>query len=143
MDISKLLLLGGAGYLGYKFFIEPASAPAAVAPVGAGIVPVNTPAPTTNPNTTRNMVLAAAGDFKVGNVWEWDFFYKKARGVDADLAAKIPEADRMKNLTFDEWWAVAQANGLSGVIPTSRVMMPQRRGVGYIPASRLMVMDME
>lgn len=147
MDITKLLLLGGAGYLGYKFFLQPsAPVPSAVgaAPPLSGIVP----AAGANAATTRNLVQAAAAKdgFTIGNVWQWDWYYNKVRGVEAGLAEKIDEAQRAKNLTFDEWWSVAAANGLSGVVPTTGAMFPLRRraGVGYIPADgRLMIMEME
>ncbi len=130
LDIGKLLLVGGAAFVGYKVFMEP-KAVVSSEPETAGIKPAPAGA---NPMTTSTLVQAAAAKdgFTIGNVWQWDHYYKSVRGVDANLADKIEEDQRMKSLTFPEWWSIAQANGLSGF-----------RGVGYVPTSRLMVMEME
>jgi len=130
LDIGKLLLVGGAAFVGYKFFMEPKAVASTPPPDTAGIKP----AVGASPATTASLVQAAAAKdgFTLGNVWQWDYYYKSVRGVDANLADKIEEDQRMKNLTFPEWWSIAQANGLSGF-----------RGVGYVRTSRLMAMEME
>lgn len=147
MDITKLLLMGGAGYLAYEFFLKPADPVVSVAPA-AGIVPASTaPASTTNATTTQALVKAAAtkGGFNSGTVDQWNYFYAQARGIPAPHPDQwgVTDANRAQTLTFDEWWSLASSHGLSGVVPTGRPMMNFARGVGYIPANRLMVMEME
>lgn len=120
MDIGKLLLLGGAAYIAYEYFIAPAATPAATAPAG-GIQPAApaTPSPAANPLTTQQMVLAAAAKanppFTQGTVDQWDFYYTQARGIDApDPGGYVTADQRAEILTFPEWWALASAHGLSG-----------------------------
>lgn len=120
MDIGKLLLLGGAAYIAYEYFIAPAATPAAAAPAG-GIQPAApaTPPPAANPLTTQQMVLAAAAKanppFTQGTVDQWDFYYTQARGIDApDPGGYVTADQRAEILTFPEWWALASAHGLSG-----------------------------
>ena len=138
LDFGKLLLIGGVGFVAYEFFLKPQPAQSTVtAPpqqAAAGIQSTQTG----DALTTKSLVQAAAtkDGFTMGNVWQWDYYYNKVRGVDADLASKIPEDQRAKNLTFDEWWTVAAANGLSGIVPT--------RGVGYVRAyGPLAIMEMQ
>jgi hypothetical protein len=122
MDIGKLLLLGGAAYVAYEFFIAPAAVPATV-PVG-GIQPATAttapPAPpAANPLTTQQLVLALANKqnppFTQGTVDQWDFYYQQVRGIDApDPGGYLTADTRGEILTFPEWWSLASAHGLSG-----------------------------
>lgn len=120
MDIGKLLLFGGIGYIAYEYFIAPAATPATAA--AGGIQPATTPAnppPAANPLTTQQMVLAAAAKanppFTQGTVDQWDFYYTQARGIDApDPGGYVTADQRAEILTFPEWWALASAHGLSG-----------------------------
>lgn len=148
MNLTKLLLIGGAGYLAYEYFLKPAEVDAAPAIAAAGIVPAaTTPASAANATTTQALVkaAAAAGGFTSGNVDQWNYFYAQARGIPAPAPDTwgVTDSNRAQVLTFDEWWDLASSHGLSGVIPTGRPMMQPARGVGYIPTKRLMVMEME
>ncbi len=122
MDIGKLLLFGGIGYIAYEYFFAPT---ATVATTAAGGIqpttaqPTPTAAPAANPLTTQQMVLniAAAQNppFTEGNVDQWDFYYAQARGIQApDPGGYVTADQRAEILTFPEWWALASAHGLSG-----------------------------
>lgn len=136
MDIGKLLLLGGAAFVGYKYFMEPTAIPVSTAP--GGIQPAATPSlPATNPTTTRGLILGEAAKQNYTatstlNADQWNWFYRKARGVDSPADPGLFGESRGPNMTFDEYYTWASQHGLSGY-----------RGVGYVPTSRLMVMEME
>ena len=115
MDIGKLLALGAAGFLGYKYFLAPkVAAPPTTDP---SKVPGPTP-PITNPVTTQSLVQAAAakGGFTSGTVDEWNFYYGQARGIAAPDPGDwgFDDSNRAQILTFPEWWATASSHGLSG-----------------------------
>lgn len=147
---GKVILLGGAAFGVYELFVRPrmeaAAAAVSATPNQAGLVPATTPAPVPvgNPLTTAGLVQSAASKdgFTFGNVYQWDYYYKQVRGVDAQLADTLPEEVRLKNLTFDEWWTIAKANGLAGYRGGLRGF---GRGVGgYQPANAsLAIMELQ
>ncbi len=114
MDIGKLLLLGGAAYIAYEYFIAPASTPAPTSPGGIQPAAVQ---PTVNPATSQGMVLALANKagFTTANSDQWGTLYAQARGIPApDPLSYLTPDTRGEILTFPEWWALASAHGLSG-----------------------------
>lgn len=121
MDIGKLLLVGGIGYVAYEYFLAPKSATApAVAP---GVQPAPVAQAAVNPITTQSLVQAAAAkdNFTVGTVDQWDWYYglPSARGIPAPdpSAWGFTDANRGEQLTFPEWWNIASAHGMSGLDP--------------------------
>ncbi len=117
MDIGKLLLLGGIGYVAYEYFLAPPATATTTKP--GGIIPGPTPTTAANPATTQGLVQAAAAKdhFTSGTVDQWDWYYGIARGIPApDPIAdwNIPEDKRGEILTFPEWWNLASSHGLSG-----------------------------
>lgn len=123
MDIGKLLLFGGIGFVAYEYFTGGFETATSTTPPVGGIQPANSPAPpastAANPLTTQNMVLALAAKqnppFTQGTVDQWDYYYSQARGIDApDPGGYVTADQRSEILTFPEWWALASAHGLSG-----------------------------
>lgn len=147
MNLAKLLLLGGAGFLAYRYY-QRHEDPAGGAGSGGGakfdwdsilgggsaggssgggytqLPVVNAPPgnpPVTNPVTTRSLVQAEAAKhgFTIGSVHQWNWYYLQARGVappSPDQWGLTPDDDN-RQMTFDEWWALASGHGLSGIVP--------------------------
>jgi hypothetical protein len=137
--IVKIAAIAGLAYWVYETFYNQSpimlTAPSDTGNGGGNgtnAIPVNEGGPTApppppmatpilNPQTTRDRVLAAAtaDGFSFGTVDQWDYFYNKVRGSmaapDPISAWGMTDAQRMTNMTFDEWWNLAQSKGLSGV----------------------------
>lgn len=116
MDIGKLLLLGGAAFVGYEMFMKPAAVVVDTAP--GGIKPVTT-TPATNPGTTRSLILAEAAKqnhtaASVMNADNWNWFYQKARGIDSPADPGLFGESRGPMMNFDEYFTWATGHGLSG-----------------------------
>ncbi len=116
MDIGKLLIFGAVGYFAYEYFLAgPSTAPVSTAP--GGIIPATGLA--VNPSTTQSLMLAkmSRDNFTRGTVDEFDTYYQAARGIPAPDPITdwgFTDANRNEQLTFEEWWAIASAHGLSG-----------------------------
>lgn len=115
MDIGKLLLLGGAAFVGYEMFMKPA----AVVTSAGGIQPAAPVTPATNPATTRTLMLAEAvkqnyTPASTLNADQWNWFYQKVRGVDSPADPGTFGESRGPLMNFDEYFAWATGHGLSG-----------------------------
>lgn len=132
MDITKLLLIGGAAWIGYGLLKPQAVA----APAAGGILPANTPAPSNTAASTLALLKSEEekNGFTIGSVDQHNYYYAKVRGV----APASPEdwgigpELRGRQMNVSEYWALASSNGLSGM-----------RGVGYVRAPRLAIMEAE
>lgn len=114
MDIGKLILVGGAAFVGYQFMKPKEPVTSAT---GAGVQPPSTPPPTSNVvPATKAMIRTAAGSLDNATADAWGWYYHGARNVDAPAPETyLSEADRFKNLSLDEWWALVSQHGVSGM----------------------------
>ncbi len=117
MDIGKLLLLGGAGYLAYQYFgkpTQPTTTPGGIQPTAA--LP-----PLTNSAITYQLMKQAASrdGFSQGTIDQWNYFYSTpdVRGIAAPDPVDWGFDGDKRNLqmTLDEWWSTAEAHGLAGL----------------------------
>lgn len=136
MDIAKIALIGGAAFIGWKYLM-PAVPSAAPLPAG-GILPASTPVATANPVAATTLSLLQAEElkngFSMGNVHQHNYYYTKVRGVAPPAPDQWGMSDDMQGriMSLPEYWSLATSNGLSGY-----------RGVGYIRAPRLAIMEAE
>ena len=132
MEIGKLLAIGAAGWLGYRYFLAPGVvAPAPAGGIQPSGVAAPIPGPAANPLTTQSMVqdIATRAGFTAGNVDQWNYYYGQARGIPAKdpLEMGFDDVTRQRVMTFPEWWATVSSHGMSGC---------GGNGCGYIRAGR-------
>jgi hypothetical protein len=114
--MTKLLLGGGAALVIYEFFFKPSmvttSSPGPS--VGSGI----------NPQVAQQTLNAIVTDMQVHgdnpnklySVYEWNFYYKRTRGVDGPGPEQLfPNVDPNKLYSLTEWWGAMNGQGFSGV----------------------------
>lgn len=127
-SILKVGLIGGAGYLAYRYFFAGATtAPAASTPASSTGTAV---APTPQLNTTldaaySNMLVKASGH-TTGSIDDWDsWLMQGTAGLVAPdplplFQAAIPGFDRATQITAADYWkvmapAIKSKYGLSGL----------------------------
>ncbi len=119
MDITKLLLVAGGGYLLYRYLSgNTAGVAAAVVTSPAAAAPAVSTAPPSGASI-KALVQAAAQAAGYGGQLltcdQWQYFYVQVRGVPASIDCGGVGYNRSEKISLDEFWAMGSGAGLNGL----------------------------
>lgn len=129
LDIGKLLLIGGVGFVAYEWlFGSTTPAPATTTTTTPTTTPIVTPPaqPLSNPATTQAGILTLANSetppLVSATADSWGALYAQVRGVAAPnpggyLPADSPQAQAGYLFSLPEW---CTDSGLCGIVPMER-----------------------
>ena len=144
LDIGKLLLIGGVGFVAYEWLFGSASTAAPATTTSTTPTVIAPPAPPlSNPATTQAGILALANAespaLTMATADSWGALYAQVRGAAAPnpggyLTAGSPQAQPGYLFALPEW---CSDSGLCGIVPMERGFSD------YLPAPRLALFELE